>query len=166
MDALLKPDVGLMVWTIVTFIVLLVVLGRFVWRPILGALEKRESGLRDLLDRTEKSQKDAEALRLQYETRLAEAQKSVQDMLNKAKAEGERSKTRILEDAKKESDKIVERGRMELGQEAEKLKVELRREVAGISVAIAEKILKKSVDNKVKDESVKEYLTQIGGARL
>ena len=162
MDTLLNPNPGLMIWTVFTFVLLLVVLKKAAWKPILSGLEKREGKIRDDLDRAEKSQKEAETLRQQYEQQLAEAQKSIQDMVAKAKEEGEKSRTRILDEAKQESEKILLKGRQDLSGEAEKLKSELREEVAGLSVLIAEKMLNRAVDEKVQEQVLKDSLEKIG----
>lgn len=154
-----------MVWTIVTFLLVLLVLTKTAWKPILDALNKREKKIKDDLERAENSQKEAEALRQKYETQLAGAQKSVLDMINQASVEGEKTRSKILEEAKKESGRILEKGRQELAGEAERLKQELRKDVAELSVDIAEKILGKAVDQKLQEEVVKSSLIQIGGMK-
>ncbi|OVE77329.1 ATP synthase F0 subunit B [bacterium F11] len=161
MDTLLNPNPGIMIWTIVTFLVLLLVLTKTAWKPILDGLNQREGKIRNDLDRAEKSQKEAEELRLNYERQLAEAQKTIQEMVNQAKADGEKTKSQILSEAKSESDRILEKGRKDLSHEVGRLKGELRQEVAGLSVQVAEKIMGRSVDKKVQEEVLKTSLTQL-----
>jgi len=158
MEKLLQPESGLMIWTIVTFMLLLAVLTKSAWKPILDGLHQRESKIRGDLDRAEKAQKDAEALRQQYEGQLAQAQRSIQDMINQAKADAERSRTQIVSSAKEESEKILDKGRKDLILEAERLKSELRQDVAGLSLDIAEKLIHGSVDSKVQEAVFKESL--------
>ena len=114
MDKLLNADTGLMIWTVVTFLLLLLVLTKAAWKPILDGLNAREGKIRSDLDRAEKSQKEAEALRLKFEAQLHEAQKTIQDMLAQAKADGERSKAQLIAAARVESEKILEKGRRDL----------------------------------------------------
>ena len=159
MDKLLQPNLGLMVWTAVTFLLLLAVLTKAAWKPILDGLSKREGKIKSDLERAEQAQKDAEALRQKYETQLAEAQQSIQGLIQEARSEGEKTRAHLLTTAKEESEKILQKGRAELSGEAERLKEELRSDVADLSVLIAEKILRRSVDEKIQSEILKEAIT-------
>lgn len=163
MDKLLQPNIGLMVWTAISFLILVFVLGRFAWKPILVALEKREGKIRSDLEQAEKSQREAEALRLKYERDLAEAQRKMQEMVNAARAEGGVIREKIIRDARDESEKLLEKGRRELSLETERLKDELKKDVADLSLGISEKILERSVDKKVAEEVVKESLAALRG---
>jgi F-type H+-transporting ATPase subunit b len=163
MDNLLKPDTGLMFWTVVTFLLLVLVLTKTAWRPILEGLEKREKKIKSDLERAEQANRDAEALRQRYESQLADAQKNIQDLISRAKADGETAAARIVESAKEESSKIIARGRQELTLETERLKGELQSEVAGLSLAISERVLRKAVDEKMAREVVAESLQELAG---
>ncbi|MFN0116787.1 MAG: F0F1 ATP synthase subunit B [Elusimicrobiota bacterium] len=165
MEKLLQPDTGLMIWTIVTFGLLLLALTKFAWKPILDAINQREGKLKGDLDRAEKAQNEAELLRQKYETQLSEAQKTIQSMVTQAKADGEKVRIDLLHQAKEESEKLVERGRKELAGETDKLKTELRKEVAELSVSIAEKILKRSVDKKLQEDVLSESLKSLSGVQ-
>ena len=161
MDKLLNPDIGLMVWTVVTFLVLVLILKKAAWKPILDGLEKREGRIRSDLDRAEKAQAEAEDLRRRYETQLAEAQRRIQEMVNQAKADGDRTRAEIIAEAKAESERLLEKGRRDLEGEAERLKGELKKDVAGLSVTMAEKILARSVDPKLQEEILSQSLSEI-----
>ncbi|MCB4756328.1 MAG: F0F1 ATP synthase subunit B [Elusimicrobia bacterium] len=158
MEKLLQPDVGLMVWTAVTFVCLLVVLTVFVWRPVLDAVNKRESKIRGDIDRAEAAQKEAEALRQKFEGQLADAQRTIQDMVSQARSDSEKTRQQIVAAAKEEAGGVMEKGRQDLLLEAERLKGELRKEVADLSVKVAEKLLHRSVDEKVQQDVFKESL--------
>ncbi len=150
-----------MIWTVVTFLLLVLVLTKAAWKPILQALEQREGRLKSDLERAEKANLEAEALRQRYEAQLAEAQRTIQSMVNQAKAEGEKTRSQLVAAAKEESEKIVQKGRRELAGETERLKENLRSEVAGLSLALAEKILNRSLDKKVQDEVLRDSLKNI-----
>jgi F-type H+-transporting ATPase subunit b len=162
MDKLLQPNIGLMVWTVVTFVLLVLVLTKTAWKPIIEGLNSRENKIKNDLDRAEKNQQEAEALRIKFEAQLAEAQKTIQDMMAKARADGERTRGELLETARQEAERILEKGRKELGGETDRLKAELQSEVAGLSLLIAEKILNRSVDAKIQDAVMKESVQNIG----
>lgn len=163
MEKLLQPNIGLMIWTAVSFVLLLVVLGRFAWKPILDALEKREKKIRDDLERAEKSQKDAEALRLKYESDLSDAQRKMLDMVNSARLESEKTREKLVKTAQEEADKLLEKGRRDLANETERLKEELKKDVADLSLNITEKILARSVDKKMAHEVMEESLAALRG---
>jgi F-type H+-transporting ATPase subunit b len=161
MDALLQPNTGLVIWTVVTFLCLVLVLTKAAWKPILDGLNSRESKIKSDLERAETAQKEAEALRLKFETQLAEAQKTILSMMAEAKADGEKTRAQILTTAREEAVKIVEKGRKDLAGETDRLKGELRSEVAGLAVLIAEKVLAHSIDHKVQEQVLKDSLKEI-----
>ncbi len=165
MDNILKPDVGLMITTIVTFVLLVFVLRKAAWKPILDGIDSREGKIRGDLDRAEKAQKEAEALRQKYESQLSEAQRTIQEMVSQAKKEAERSRGELLAAAKEESQRTLEKGRRDLEGETEKLKSQLRNEVAGLSVAIAEKIVHRAIDQKVQEDVLKDALKNVAGSK-
>lgn len=164
MDKLLQPESGLMIWTVVTFLLLVLILTKAAWKPILDALDQREGQIRGDLEKAANSQKEAEALRVKYETQLNEAQRSIQDMVSQAKKDSERARSEMITAAKDEASRILEKGKRDLEGETEKLKGQLRGEVAGISVAIAEKLIHRSIDPRVQDEVIKESLKNIAGS--
>lgn len=165
MDNLLNPDVGLMITTVITFALLVFILKKAAWKPILEGINQREGKVRGDLDRAEKAQADAEALRLKYESQLTEAQRTIQDMVAQAKKDAERSRTELLATAKEESERVLEKGRRDLAGETDRLKGELRNEVAGLSMSIAEKIVNRSLDKSVQEDVLKDALKNVAGAK-
>src|SRR6185436_8913442 len=85
MDNILNPDLGLILTTIVTFLLLVFILKKAAWKPILDGINQREGKIRSDLDRAEKAQADAEGLRQKYESQLTDAQKTIQDMVAQAR---------------------------------------------------------------------------------
>lgn len=162
MESLLKPDLGLMIFTIITFLLLVVLLKKFAWKPILDALDSREQKIRSDVERAERATAEAEALRVKYEAQLVEAQRAIQTQVAQAKADGERLRTELVSQAKQEANQALEKGRRELTNETERLRGELRKEVAGLSVTIAEKILQRSIDTKVQESVLNEALNSVG----
>jgi len=165
MDKLLQPDTGLMIWTVVTFILVLLVLSKAAWKPILEGINAREKGIRDDIERAEKANVDATALRERYESQLNEAQRTIQQMVTQARADGERARAELVAAAKAEAERIVEKGRRDLGGETERLRSELRAEVANLSLSVAEKILKRTVDKKVADDIVGDAIRSVSEAK-
>ena len=110
------------------------------------------------------SQKEAEELRLKLEKQLADAQKTIQDMMGQARSEAEGARQKLLADAKAESERIIEKGRRDLTGETERLKLSLQKEVAGLSLAIAEKIVERSIDPKLQEDVIQKSLKSLGGS--
>jgi F-type H+-transporting ATPase subunit b len=165
MDKLLQPDTGLMIWTVVTFVLVMLVLTKSAWKPILDAINAREAGIRENIERAEKANAEANGLRERYEAQLAEAQRKIQEMVSQARTDGERARAELVAAAKAEADRIVEKGRRDLGGETEKLRQQLRSEVADLSLVLAEKILRRSVDKKVADEIVNDSVRAVSEAK-
>lgn len=96
---LLQPEPGLIFWTVVTFAVLLGILWKFAWNPILGALEAREQAIQRTIDDAERLQAQAEAVLEEHKARLAEARAEGNRILDEARQAGERMKSEIMEKA-------------------------------------------------------------------
>jgi F-type H+-transporting ATPase subunit b len=158
MDKLLNPDTGLMVWTVVTFVLVVLVLGRFAWKPILGALEDRENKIREDLKSAEDSRAAAEKMRQDYEREMAAVEARTRELIGAAQKEAQRLREEMLKAAQDESAKLSEKTRQQLAEEQRKLVRELRAEVAAISVGAAEKLLRKSVDKSAQEKFVDEAM--------
>lgn len=149
---LITPDLGLVFWTGLTFIILMFILAKFIWKPLMAVVNKREESIQSALDLAKKTNAEMEKLKTQNENLLREARIERDEMIKEAKettvqmVEGAKTK------AKEEADKIVENARISIVAEKNAAMTELRNEVAGIALEIAEKILRKelSTDDKQK----------------
>lgn len=166
MDKLLQPNIGLMIWTAVTFLIVVLVLTKTAWKPILDGINKREAKIREDLERAERSQVEAEKLRQDYQQQLAEAQKTIQNMVSQARQEGEKAKSDLLSSARQESERLLDKGRRDLENETDKLRTQLRKEVAALSLDVAEKVIGRSVDKKVQEEVLRDALKSVGEVKL
>jgi F-type H+-transporting ATPase subunit b len=156
MDKLLNPDTGLMIWTIITFAVVVLVLGRFAWKPLLQAVESREEKLRADIKAAEESRLAAEKMRQDYERQMTEVEARTRQLLADAQTEAHRLREEMLKAAQDESARLSEKTRQQLAEEQQRLMRELRAEVVSLSVKAAEKLLRKSVDKSVQDRFVQE----------
>jgi F-type H+-transporting ATPase subunit b len=161
MDKLLNPDIGLMIWTVVTFVLVAFVLGRFAWKPIIQALEEREDRIRADIKAAEDSRLAAEKLRLDYDRQLSQMQAKAQEMLSQTQKDAQKLREEMLKAAQDETARLAEKTRQQLAEEQRRLIQELRSEVVNVSIKTAEKILQASVDKKVQDrfteEAVKDF---------
>jgi F-type H+-transporting ATPase subunit b len=161
MDKLLNPDIGLTLWTLVTFACVVFVLGKFAWGPILSALEARETQIKNDLSAADEARRAAETSRRDFEAKLAEMQAKTQALLAQAEKDGRKVREDMLKAAQDESARLSEKTRKELAEEQRRLVQELRGEVASLSVAAAEKLLSRSVDKAVQDKVLQEAAADI-----
>ncbi|MBI5241309.1 MAG: F0F1 ATP synthase subunit B [Elusimicrobia bacterium] len=167
MDKLVSPDPGLMFWTIVTFLALAALLKRFAWGPLLSAIAAREAGLRAEAEAAKQARADSERIKGELAAQLAEAAARRQEALAKAAREGEALLAKFKTAAEEDSRRLREKTAAELAREKERLVGELRREVAGLSLLAAEKLLRRSVDPAVEKAVLDDFLKEVsqGGGR-
>lgn len=158
MDKLLNPEIGLMIWTVVTFAGLAFVLRRFAWKPILAALDSREDSLRQNIRSAEESKKAAADLRQEYEARLAGVEAKTRELLAQAETQARGLKDELVRAAHSENAKLLEETRKKLAEEERRLARELRAEMAQMSLHATEKMLRRGLDKPFQDRLVQEAL--------
>lgn len=161
MENLLTPDKGLILWTLASFLVLVFVLGKFAWKPLIGALSDREQGIRRAIEEAASARQTADQLRSQYEAELAKGQSKVQEMLSLAQADAQRARDQILKQAQEEAQRIASQTRSQMEEDKAKIARELRRDVAGISIQAAEKLLRHSMNAKEQEALLQEFFKEI-----
>ncbi len=149
MDKLLAPEVGLIFWTVVTFLCLVWVMKKIAWGPIIEAIEEREGKMRSELEGAQTARGEAEKIRAQLEQQVAGLQTMQREMLAQATKEGEALRAKLKADAEADAQRVREKTMAELSEEKDKLTRELRKEVAGLSVMAAERLMRKTVDDGV-----------------
>ncbi len=150
-----------MLWTIVTFLALVVLLKRYAWGPLLTAIADREARLKSDADAAEAARAEAQRIKDELSGRLASVEARRQEVLDQAARDGEAVLSRFKETAQKESQELRDKTLAELAREKERLVRELRRETAELSVLAAEKLLRKSVDPAVEKKVLDEFLRDV-----
>ena len=143
---MLEINPGLVVWTVITFILLLFVLKKTAWKPLIEALEKREEHIRTSLDRAEQAKIEAEKMLEEHRRQIAGAESEAQKIIKESRELAQKLKGEMEETAKRQSQAIIEQAKQEIERKKEAAFVELRGEVANIAILVAEKILKESID--------------------
>jgi F-type H+-transporting ATPase subunit b len=161
MDKLLTPDIGLTVWTVVTFLCVVFILGRYAWTPILAALEAREARIRDDVRSAEESRRSAETARQEFETRLAGAKAETRALLDQAEKDARLRGEELLKAARDEAARLALKTREELAEEQRRLVSDLRGEVISLAVGAAEKIMGKAVDKALQDKALRDASTEL-----
>ena len=164
-NPLVQPDPGLFIWTILTFLILLGLLAKFAWNPLLRALEERQEMIRNSLDDAEKTKR--ELLRVQQESAeiIAEARAEAQTIVSKSRAEAETVREDLKRKAKEEADGLVKNAERQIQQETARAVQEIRREVVDLSLALASKLIKKNLSQEANDRLIQDSLKQIETAR-
>jgi F-type H+-transporting ATPase subunit b len=158
---LLKVSPGLVFWTAVTFIFVLVVLWLFAWKPILKALDARNEKIQDDLDSSRKLREQAESMMSDYKKHLDAAKDQALQIIDEGKRDAESIRHRILADAKKEAEEIHDRAVADITQAKTKAIKELEKEVVDISVAIISKILSRDVSKEDHRNIILKELDQL-----
>jgi F-type H+-transporting ATPase subunit b len=159
--ALFDPNLGLSLWTVIIFLALLVILGKYAWGPILAAASTREERIQKALDEAAARQAEAAALLEQHRAQLADARRQVQEMVAEGKTAGERLRKDIEEKARAEAQSTIERARREITREKDAALDELRRESVELALAAAGKLLERKLDAKSDRDLVLSYIGEM-----
>ena len=161
---LITPEFGLVFWTLITFLILLFILRKFAWNPILGAVSEREEGIKEALASAEKAKLEMQNLHADNERILQEARAERETMLKDARD----MKNKIVSDAKGEAqaqaNKMIEQAQAAIQSEKKAAMAELKSHVAGLSLSIAEKVVREELSNK--DKQLKLVEDMLGEATL
>jgi F-type H+-transporting ATPase subunit b len=137
---------GLIIWTIITFLVAMAILRRYAWKPLLGALAAREEKIRTQLEQAERAQAEAERLLQEHRRELAAAEEQSQRIIREGRTLAEQMKAGILEQAAASSRAMVDQAKGEIQREKESALEDLRAEVADLAIIAAGKILDANLD--------------------
>ena len=165
-NPLVQPDPGLFLWTILTFLVLLGLLAKFAWKPLLAVLDQRQEMIRQSLDDAEKAKQELEELQQKSKEILSEARAEAQSIVSKSRTEAERLKAEIREKAKAQADSILRNAEKQVQLETEKAISQIRGDVADLSHLIASKLIGKSLSREDDEALIEESLEQIGSYRV
>ena len=152
---------GLTLWTAITFILLIFVLGKYAFGPIVKMLDERESTIRGAIDEAKRERAEAEKLLAQQKDALLQAQREAAEIAKRNAQEMEVYRAQLTALAKKESETLVANARKQIGEEKTKAVAELRAEVADLAVAAAARIVKSSLDEKTQRQLVEDYIKDL-----
>lgn len=149
---------GLFFWQMTLFLLLLLLLRKFAWKPILSALDDRENGIKDALTSAENAKKEMQNIQADNERILKEARAERDEMMKDARTIKESMLTEAKDEAKAEASKIIEAAQATIQSEKQKAITELRSQVAELSVGIAEKVVRKELANDKEQSALIEQL--------
>ncbi len=149
---------GLFFWQMVLFVLLLLLLKKFAWKPILDALNSREEGIQNALDEADRARQEMVDLKSSNEKILKEARAERDGLLKDARMIKEKMITEAKDEAKAQSNKIIEQAKQTIENEKLAAITELKNQVAELSIGIAEKIMKDELSNKGKQVAMIEKM--------
>jgi F-type H+-transporting ATPase subunit b len=155
---LVTPEFGLIFWTSITFLVLLFILKKFAWKPILGAVSEREKGIKDALASAVEARKEMENLQADNERILKEARAEREVMLKDARELKNKMIDNAKQDAKIEANKLITQAQAAIEAEKKAAIADLKSQVAQISISIAEKVVREELSNTEKQEKLVESM--------
>ncbi|MDH4090182.1 MAG: F0F1 ATP synthase subunit B [Cyclobacteriaceae bacterium] len=159
---LLTPGTGLIIWQTFVFVLLVFLLAKVAWKPILSALKERETSIQESLDTAEKARQEIAVLKADNENLLKQAREERDKMLRDARDASNRMKEEAQLAAKKSAEKIIEDARIAIGIEKQAALKEIKIQVANFSLEIAEKLLRENLSNdKAQKELVQRYITDL-----
>jgi F-type H+-transporting ATPase subunit b len=163
-NPLVLPDIGLVFWNTIAFIVLFFVLRAFAWKPMLKAIHDREQGIEDALSKADKMKADIAAMQSENEALLAKAREERAQMIKEAKETADKMVADAKDKAKSEYDRIVADAQVAINQQKNAALTDVKNQVGSLVVEVAEKVLRKELANKSEQES---YIKQLAeGVKL
>jgi F-type H+-transporting ATPase subunit b len=157
----LTVEFGLMFWTVVVFLLLLLVLKRFAYPALLGAVEARERALQEQLDEAERNRAESAALLAEHKKLVAEARAQAQTLLVDARTSAEKERALAMEKTLQEQQQLLERARRDIAGERDRAIAELRREAVDLSLAAASKLIGERLTSDTDRKLVQEYLSSL-----
>ncbi len=152
-SALLSPNPGLVLWMIIVFSALLFLLRKFAWKPIMEGLKEREGEIEGALRMAEETRAEMAKLKSDNDRLISEARREREEIIKEAKDAANRLIAEAKEDAQVQSAKILEDARASIAHEREVMLAAVKKDVAGLSLEIAEKVLRKELSDKLAQQS-------------
>ena len=160
-NPLVQPDPGLFLWTILTFLVLLGLLAKFAWKPLLALLDRREEMIRLSLDDAEKAKQELQRLQQESKEILSKARVEAQSILAKSRSEAEKLKGELRQEAKVQADSILRDAEKQIQVETEKAIAVIKNEVVDLSLLVASKLIKRNLSKEDNQSLIEESLKEV-----
>ncbi len=160
-DTLLSVEPGLMIWTIIIFILLLVILKKYAWKPILQSLKERELGIKNSIEKAELLKQESEKLLEQNKMLLAKADEEARKIISEGKNMAEKLRSDILSRTNEDSARMLHHAKTEIEREKVSALNELRDEIANLAIQAAGKIIDENLDTEKQKKLINNFINQI-----
>ena len=135
---------------------------KFLFKPVLGMMERREQMIKDDLDKAKKASEEAEQMKSEYETKLSEAQAEAVKITTTAKQRADRESAEIVEDAKAEAAHIIADAQKTIERDRDAAMSAAKEQIAGLAVMAASRVLEKNIDEESNREFAEQLLAEVG----
>jgi F-type H+-transporting ATPase subunit b len=163
---LIKPGIGLMVWTLLVFGLTMLLLWKFAFPPITAALDRRQRSIEEAIDTAERARQEADALLAEYRERLTQARAQADEIVARARKAAEQREREALAEGRAKREELMEQTRRDVEAETRRAIQEIRREVADLTVLATEKVTRKVLTEEDQRHLVQEALQELDFAAL
>ena len=160
-NPLVQPDPGLFIWTIITFLVLLALMAKFAWKPLLQALEGRQERIRRALEDADKARQELERLQQESAKIMQQARIEAESIVAQTRADADRLREELKQKAKEEADNILRNAQQQIQLQTRQAIQQIRHEVADIAVLLASKLLERNLAKEDNARLIDDTLKQI-----
>ena len=164
-NPLVQVDPGLFIWTIVTFLVLLGLLAKYAWGPLLKALEERQEMIRKSLDDADQAKQELEHLNQESAQIIAEARAEAQSIVARSRTAADTVREDLKQKAKEEANALVRGAQRQIEIETARAIQQIRHEVVDLSLAVASKLIRKNLTQEDNDALIQDSLRQIDASQ-
>lgn len=154
-------DPGLFIWSMVTFILLIFLLYKFAFGPLMALQKQRQDEIHSSIRESERLRDEAHTLLEDYKTRLASARQESEDILERARKVGESIKGEILEEAKAQAERAIEKAHEQIERETRQALQEIKSDIAALTLAATEKVTKKTLTERDHLDLINEAIAEI-----
>ncbi len=158
---LLSPDTGTIFWTVLTFIILLLILKKFAWGPILKGLEDRENRIKAAIYQAEKDKNEAEKYLAEQRSLIDEAKKESIKILNDSKDMAEQTRNEIMAQAQQQAEQLIDRARAEIGLSKEAAIAEVKNYIVDLAVLAAQKVVGDTLSEQQRANLFQKYINEL-----
>ena len=160
-NPLVQPDPGLFIWTIVTFLVLVAILAKFAWKPLLEALESRQALIRKSLEDAGQAKQDLERLTHEAAQIMSKARVDAEAVVARSQGDADRLREEMKQKAKADADVIVKSAQRQIQLETNRALQQIRLEAVDLSVMIASKLIQRNLTKEDNEKLIADALEQV-----
>lgn len=161
MEDLLKPDVGVLLLTVCNFLLLVFLLKKFAWGPIIGALEKRENQIESDKQTAASARQSAEEIKKELDERLAQISNEAAQKMAAAVKAGEAQKEQLLAQAKEQTERMLQQAKAQIEADKNQALADVRGEIAQLSLLAAARVMERQVTDETADQIVAQVLEEV-----
>ena len=156
-------NLGNAIWTLAIFVIVVIVLGKFAWGPVLGLLQQREEFIHRALSDAKRDRDEAEARLKEYAAKLQSAHAEAATIVEDARRDAERLREEVRQRAKSDADKMLASAERQIQLQTNRALEQIRREAVDLSVMIASKIIQRNLSKEDNERLIDEALKQVEG---